>query len=324
MEKVLELKNVTRDYKSTTGVVNKKKVIVNAVKPMSFHVYRGEIFGLLGPNGAGKTTTIKMMTTLLTPTSGELKILGYDCVSHEKKIRPKINFVFGGERNLYWRLSAEDNLAFFADLYLVPREKQSSLIADVLKRVGIYDVRKRKVETFSKGMKQRLQIAKALLNEPEILFLDEPTIGLDPIGARDLRKIIREIASNDTTVVLTTHYMPEAEELCDRIAIVNDGELVALNNVKGLRDMIDEPAKLRIPSGNISDDECLVLKNHPTVKKVYKVEKSNFIDVYTHEVDQVLQVVIEKFGRDKIKGVQIQDVNLEDVYVELVGGSHAV
>lgn len=324
MEKVLELKNVTRDYKSTIGVVKKKKEIVKAVKPMSFHVYRGEIFGLLGPNGAGKTTTIKMMTTLLTPTSGELRILGHDCVCHEKKIRPRINFVFGGERNLYWRLSAEDNLAFFADLYLVPREKQKELIEDVLKRVGIYDVRKRKVESFSKGMKQRLQIAKALLNEPEILFLDEPTIGLDPIGARDLRKIIQEIASNDTTVVLTTHYMPEAEDLCDRIAIVNDGELVALNNVKGLRDMIDEPAKLRIPSGNLSEDECIDLKNHSKVKKVYKVDKSNFIDVYTHEVDQVLQAVIEKFGRDKVKGVQIQDVNLEDVYVELVGGSHAV
>lgn len=324
MEKVLELKNVTRDYKSTIGVVNKKKVIVNAVKPMSFDVYRGEIFGLLGPNGAGKTTTIKMMTTLLTPSSGELRILGNDCVGQEKKIRPRINFVFGGERNLYWRLSAEDNLAFFSDLYLVPRKKQSSLIPDILKRVGLYDVRQRKVETFSKGMKQRLQIAKALLNEPEILFLDEPTIGLDPIGARDLRKIIREIASNATTVVLTTHYMPEAEELCDRIAIVNNGELVALNDINGLRDMINEPAKLRIPSGNLSDNEFTDLKNHSMVKKICKVEKSNFIDVYTHKVDQVLHAVIESYGRDKVKGVQIQDVNLEDVYVELVGGSHAV
>lgn len=324
MEKVLELKDVTRDYKATIGVVNKKKEIIKAVKPISFDVYRGEIFGLLGPNGAGKTTTIKMMTTLLTPTSGKLKILNHNSVGEEKKIRPRINFVFGGERNLYWRLSAEDNLAFFADLYLVSRKKQRSLIPNILKKVGLYDVRQRKVETFSKGMKQRLQIAKALLNDPEILFLDEPTIGLDPIGARDLRKIIREIACNDTTVVLTTHYMPEAEELCDRIAIVNHGELVALNNISGLRDMINEPAKLRIPSENLSEDECLTLKNHSTVKKVYKIEKSNFIDVYTHEVNQVLHTLIENYGHDKVKGVQIQDVNLEDVYVELVGGSHAV
>jgi len=324
MEKVIEIKNVSRTYNGTVGVVKKKKEIVTAIKDMSFDVYKGEIFGLLGPNGAGKTTTIKMMTTLLTPTTGTITILGHDCTTDPKLIRPLINFVFGGERNLYWRLSAQDNLEFFADLYLVSRDKQKTIIPKLLKRVGLYDVKDRKVEAFSKGMKQRLQIAKALLNEPKILFLDEPTIGLDPVGARDLRDIIREIASNDTTVVLTTHYMPEAEELCDRIAIVNQGELIALNKVSGLRDMIDEPAKLRIPSENLEEADCDSLKEYAAVKHLYRIDKSNFIDVYTDEIDKVLQLLINDFGRDKVKGVQIQDVTLEDVYIELVGGRHAV
>ncbi|MBI9012417.1 MAG: ABC transporter ATP-binding protein [Clostridiales bacterium] len=324
MKEVLKLENVTRNYQTTIGVIRKKKETVEAVKPLNFSIYEGEIFGLLGPNGAGKTTTIKMMTTLLTPSSGVLSILGYDCVHDYKKIRPRINFIFGGERNLYWRLSAIENLIFFADLYLVPKEKQKKLIPKVLERVGLSDVKDRKIETFSKGMKQRLLIAKALLNEPEILFLDEPTIGLDPVGARELRTIIREIASNKTTVVLTTHYMPEAEELCDRIAIIDKGSIIALDDVTGLRNLIYEPAKLRFPSSNLNDSECHSIKSYDLVKKIYKIEKSNFIDIYTHEIDQVLNQIIKDYGKEKVKGMQIQDVNLEDVYVELVGGSHAV
>lgn len=324
MENIIVLENVTRNYKSVKGVVKREKEVVEAVKPLSFSIKKGEIFGLLGPNGAGKTTTIKMMTTLLTPSSGKLKVLGYDCASDEKKIRPHINFVFGGERNLYWRLSCFDNLKFFADLYHIPRKEQDQLLAGILKRVGLEEVKDRKVETFSKGMKQRLQIAKALLNNPKILFLDEPTIGLDPVGARELRDIIRDIASSDTTVVLTTHYMPEAEELCDRIAIINKGSLVALDNVAGLRERINEPAKLRIPSQNLSDDECLVLKEHEHVSRLVKFAKSNFIDVHTHEVERVLHHMVEDYGKHYIKGVQIQDVSLEDVYVELVGGSNEI
>lgn len=324
MKEVIKLKAIVRDYETTVGVVKKSKKIVHAVKSLSFSVKQGEIFGLLGPNGAGKTTTIKMMTTLLTPTSGQLELLGLDSVKDYKKIRPRINFIFGGERNLYWRLSALDNLKFFADLYLVPRDQQRELIPKLLKKVGLEEVADRKIETFSKGMKQRLLIAKALLNEPEILFLDEPTIGLDPVGAKDLRNIIREIASNNTTVVLTTHYMPEAEELCDRIAIINQGEIVALNDVSGLKSMINEPAKLRFPSNNLTDSECQWIKSYDTVQKIYRLDKSNFVDIYTHDIDQVMNQIIQDYGKNKVKGMQIQDVNLEDVYIELVGGRHAV
>lgn len=234
---VISVKDLKRTYVTKIGVLNQEKKAVEALKGISFDVYPGEIFGLLGPNGAGKTTTIKILTTLLAPTSGEAKVFGFDAFGDEKHIRPRINFIFGGERSLYWRLSGEDNLKYFADIYKIQRSKQPALIDRLFEEVGLTDVRKHKVETYSKGMKQRLQIARALLNEPEIIFLDEPSLGLDPVAARALKKMVRQIADQGKTVLLTTHYMQEAEELCDRIAIINDGELVALDTVEGLRNV---------------------------------------------------------------------------------------
>ena len=234
---VIAVKDLKRTYQTGIGLLNQEKKCIEALKGIHFQVYPGEIFGLLGQIGAVKTTTIKILTTLLAPTSGEAKVFGFDAFGEEKHIRPRINFIFGGERSLYWRLSGEDNLKFFADIYKIPRAKQPALIDRLFEEVGLSDVRKQKVETYSKGMKQRLQIARALLNEPDIIFLDEPSLGLDPVAARSLKKMIRQIADQGKTVLLTTHYMQEAEELCDRIAIINGGELIALDSVDGLRNL---------------------------------------------------------------------------------------
>lgn len=236
MKNIISIKNLTRIYNIKEGLLKQEKKVVNAVNDVSFEVKKGEIFGLLGPNGAGKTTIIKVMTTLLAPSSGEVKILGYDSFGEERYIRPRINFIFGGERSLYWRLSAKDNLQFFCDQYLVPKSKQSQIIDTLLDRVGLLEEKNRKVENFSKGMKQRLQIARSLINDPEIIFLDEPSIGLDPVGSRDLKKIVRQLSDSGKTVVLTTHYMPEAEELCDRIAIIDKGKLVEVESTKNLKE----------------------------------------------------------------------------------------
>lgn len=243
---VISVKNLTRTYMTKVGLLNQEKKFVEALKGISFDIHKGEIFGLLGPNGAGKTTTIKILTTLLAPTSGEAKVLGFDAFGQEQKIRHRINFIFGGERSLYWRLSGEENLKYFADLYKIPRAKQPELLNRLFALVELSEVRDRKVESYSKGMKQRLQIARALLNDPEIIFLDEPSIGLDPIGARALKAIVRQIADQGTTVLLTTHYMPEAEELCDRIAIINHGELIALDTVEGLKGRINQEMRDKI------------------------------------------------------------------------------
>lgn len=234
MEFVIDVKNLRRCYTTPQGLFRKKEKSVVAVDDLSFRVKKGEIFGLLGQNGAGKSTTIKILSTMLLPTAGQVSVLGYDIYTEERRIRENINFVFGGERSLYFRLSAKDNLAYFADLYKIPRRKQNGLVSDLLDLVGLSHVPDRRVETFSKGMKQRLQIARALLNDPEIIFLDEPSIGLDPVGALELRQLIKKLAEQGKTVLLTTHYMAEAEELCDRIAIIDKGQMLTCGTMEEL------------------------------------------------------------------------------------------
>ena len=227
MGTVIEVKNLQRDYFTHHGIIRKKTETIHAVQGISFQVQQGEIFGLLGQNGAGKTTTIKMLTTLLAPTSGTCKVLGYDTFGQEKYIRKRINFIFGGELGVYRRLSARDNLRYFGNLYLLDSREREQRIESILKLVDLWDRADDLAETFSKGMIQRLQIARGLINDPEILFMDEPTVGLDPLGAHMLRDIIRKLKDKGKTVLLTTHYLPEAEELCDRMVILNKGQIVA-------------------------------------------------------------------------------------------------
>lgn len=227
METVIEVKDLRREYVTYKGAIHKTKEVVEAVRGIEFAVKRGEIFGLLGQNGAGKTTTIKMLTTLLAPTSGTCKVFGYETFGQEKQIRKRINFIFGGEMGVYRRLSARDNLRYFANLYLLDTAERERRIDEILELVELTDAADRLAETYSKGMIQRLQIARGLINNPEILFMDEPTVGLDPLGAHMLRDIIRKLRDEGKTVLLTTHYLPEAEELCNRLVILNHGEIVA-------------------------------------------------------------------------------------------------
>lgn len=226
MENIIEVNELKREYVVRKGLLHHEKNVVKAVDGISFTVRKGEILGLLGQNGAGKTTTIKMLTTLLAPTSGTCKVMGYDCFGQEKEIRRKINFIFGGETGVYRRLSARDNLQYFSNLYLLNPKGQTENIERILELVDLKDRADNLAETFSKGMIQRLQIARGLINDPEILFMDEPTVGLDPIGAKMLRDIIRKLKEEGRTVLLTTHYLQEAEELCDHLVIVNKGKIV--------------------------------------------------------------------------------------------------
>jgi ABC-2 type transport system ATP-binding protein len=224
---VIEVNQLTRTYR-TGGLFSRSRKEVQAVRGISFAVERGELFGLLGPNGAGKTTTIKMlMTLLLLPTSGTARVLGLDVVKDAQAVRRKVGYVFGGDRGLYERLSGLDNLRYFAELYGVPPRSQRSRIAELLDLVGLQGREKERVEGYSRGMRQRLHIARGLLHRPEVLFLDEPSIGIDPVGARELRVTVRDLVEQGTTVLLTTHYMFEADELCGRIAVIAGGRIVA-------------------------------------------------------------------------------------------------
>lgn len=215
----IQTTNLTRDYKS-----------VRAVDGISFSVTPGEIFGFLGPNGAGKTTTIKMLTGQLRPTSGEAKVMGCDIVDERQRLKPLVGVVFEAQ-NLYERMSGRDNLVFSARLYGVKKAR----VDEALSEVGLLDRGKEKVNTYSNGMKQRLLIARGLLHHPRVLFLDEPTRGLDPNAARSIRAIIADLAEQGMTIFLTTHYMEEADQLSDRVAIIDKGRIAALDTPEMLK-----------------------------------------------------------------------------------------
>ena len=217
--KAIQVKDLTRDYK-----------YLRAVDHISFVVETGVIFGFLGPNGAGKTTTIKILTGQLRPTSGSARVAGCDVVSEREALKPQIGVVFEYQ-NIYERLSARENLAFTARLYGVSQDR----VDEALALVGLSGRAKEKTKRFSNGMKQRLLIARALLHHPQVLFLDEPTRGLDPNVARDIRAFIAELAVQGMTVFLTTHYMEEADRLCDRVAILDEGRIVALDTPSRLK-----------------------------------------------------------------------------------------
>ena len=215
----IEVQDLTRDYNSE-----------RAVDGINFKVDQGEIFGYLGPNGAGKTTTIRILTGQLRPSAGSAKVMGCDVVADREALKPQIGVVFESQ-NLYERLSARDNLNFYARLYRVDRSR----VEQVLEQIGLSRRAKDKISTYSNGMKQRLLIGRALLHEPQVLFLDEPTRGLDPNIARDIRQIVAELAQAGMTIFLTTHYMEEADQLSDRVAIINQGRIVALDEPEVLK-----------------------------------------------------------------------------------------
>ena len=217
--KAISVQNLTRDYDGQ-----------RAVDGISFEVEPGEIFGFLGPNGAGKTTTIKMLTGQLRPSSGQARVAGCDVVSERQGLKPQIGVVFDSQ-NIYERLSGRDNLRFYARLYRVKKSR----VEEMLAQVGMADRAGDKMSTYSNGMKQRLVIARALLHRPKVLFLDEPTRGLDPNVARDIRAIVRELAEGGMTVFLTTHYMEEADQLSDRVAIIDQGRIVAMGAPEELK-----------------------------------------------------------------------------------------
>ena len=207
--------------------LHRKKEWIQAVRDVSLQVERGQIVGLLGVNGAGKTTTIKMLTTLLEPTAGTYEVDGIDAIKHPMDIKKKINMIAGGERMIYWRLTAWENLWYYGQLYHVPNNILKARIPELISLVGLDGKEHIPVETYSKGMKQRLQIARGLINDPQYLFLDEPTIGLDPVVSRELRSHIALLArERKKGILLTSHYMGEIEELCDYIYILRDGLLI--------------------------------------------------------------------------------------------------
>ncbi|WP_239984631.1 ABC transporter ATP-binding protein [Lentibacillus sediminis] len=307
---VIEVKNLTRFYKLKEG----NKIALDNV---SFDVKQGEVFGLLGPNGAGKTTTIKILTTLLLPTAGEAKVLGLDVVTESQKIRDNINFVYGGERGVYGRLTGKEYMYYFCTLYKVKHREQQALIERLLDLVGLKDAENQIIHTYSKGMIQRLHIARSLINEPKLLFLDEPTIGLDPVGAKLLRDLVRELSNRGITIILTTHYMQEADDLCDRIAFIRDGKISTIGEPIQIKESCNH---LNLYEAFMSLDQTNALQKDKMFKNL---EVDELKDPFVHlkfETDSLAETEItsylEQFGQ--VLKLRKREISLEDAYIYLM------
>ena len=236
---MIEIKNLQKvyDVKRRQSFFHSTREKVVAVKDISLRIDKGQIVGLLGINGAGKTTTIKMLTTLIEPTNGSYSFDGIDAIVKPDLVKRQINMIAGGERMIYWRLTAYENLWYYGQLYGIDNTLLEKRIEQLLHIVGLEDKADLPVETYSKGMKQRLQIARGLINDPKYIFLDEPTIGLDAVVTKDLHREIRSLAKDrGKGILLTSHYLSEVEELCDYIYIMNKGELVIEGTKKDLTD----------------------------------------------------------------------------------------
>ncbi len=268
----IEVRDLNRVFVSRKGFLFRERTRTEALKGVDLTVEQGAIFGLLGPNGAGKTTLVKILSTLLLPTSGTAAVLGHDVVHDTAWLRPRMGLVLGGERGLYNRIDGKENLRYFADLYGIPVHERDARIREVLERVDLTWAAERRVEEYSRGMKQKLHIARGILHRPQILFLDEPTIGLDPKSARETRKLVRSLVADGVTIFLTTHYMFEAEELCPEIAILSKGRIVARDTVSALRQLVGGDRTIEVDAYGFEDREIDQLKHLPGVSKVVTEE----------------------------------------------------
>jgi ABC-2 type transport system ATP-binding protein len=308
---------------SAIEISHLKKVFgeLAAVDDVSFSVKKGEIFGLLGPNGAGKSTIIRMLCTLSRPTSGSAKVASYDIVKQDGKVRQHIGLV-SEKMIMYDQLTARENLKLFGKLYNIPNHLLNARINELLGFVRMEKWADHKIDTFSTGMKQRINVIRALVNEPNILFLDEPTLGLDPQSTAEIRELIRRInLENGTTIILTTHIMVEADNLCKRIGIIDHGKIVALDTPANLKKLISgtDVAAFEIEISNLEPHMMSSLQSQSQIKSLVQVDlthllvRANGSDAFDSIIDN-----LRKNGA-KVRMVKNLEPSLEDVFLHLTG-----
>jgi ABC-2 type transport system ATP-binding protein len=295
-----------------------------ALEKVNLTVERGELFGLLGPNGAGKTTLIKILTTLLAPTSGWARVASHDVIKAPHLVRPRINMVSGGESSGYGLLTVRENLWMFSQFYGMPSKEANHRIVELLKLVGLEDRIHTKSSDLSTGLRQKMNIVRGFLTDPEVLFLDEPTLGLDVGASRDVRKLIRNWldANKSRTLLLTTHYMVEAEELCDRVAIINKGRVLACDTPANLKRNLQRDAIFEIETSPLNGLNHTILGYQPEVKKaaLTEAEGGAKLELILKE-ESALASVINLITQKNIKILRLskREPSLEDVFMELVG-----
>jgi ABC-2 type transport system ATP-binding protein len=297
---VIEINKLTKHFKN-----------IKAVEELSFSIEEGEVFGLLGPNGAGKTTTIKMLATLLDPSSGTAKVNGFDIKTQPSKVRESIGIVFQ-EPSTDELLTGQENLKLHALIYDIPSIEAEKRIKDALELVELTERKNDPVKTYSGGMRRRLEIARGLLHRPKIMFLDEPTLGLDPRGRETMWKYVeRLVEEEDMTILLTTHYMQEADALADRICIIDQGKSVAIDSTDNLKKMVGGDLVTIV-----ADSPCLdKITGLRFVKSVEKKDGDYLIMV--DDAAAHLQELLKKLG--KVECVEVRSPTLDDVFIKFTG-----
>lgn len=317
MPAILEVKNLVKKYGDFT-----------AVKGISFDVQEGEIFSLLGPNGAGKTTTISMLSTLYNPTDGDATIDGHSVRKDPMAVRQVIGVV-PQDLALYEDLTARENLEFWGQMYGLSGKSLASRIDEVLAQIGLTDKAKNRVRTFSGGMKRRMNIGVGLLHKPRLLFMDEPTVGIDPQSRRAILDTVKDLNAQGMTVLYTTHYMEEAAELSSRVGIIDHGELIALGTQKELTQQVGQTETLILHLGEHDDPEALAkaLEGLPGVLEASAAfgnqqgQADHEVSLITHEAEEILAAVVSKANERgiKIRSIDIREPNLEAVFLHLTG-----
>jgi ABC-2 type transport system ATP-binding protein len=296
-----------------------------AVDGVDLHIPQGEVFGLLGPNGAGKSTTIRMLCTLLEPTSGTARVNGFDLIKEPTQVRQSLGIVLAGERSIYWKLTGRENLEYFAALYHIPPLQARKRINELLERMELTERANELVEKYSTGMKQRIALSKALLARPPILLLDEPTLGLDPQAARRVRELIVELKQEGHTILLTTHYMEEADQLSDRIGIIDQGTIIALDTPERLKKRIDQQEVVRMEISGWHTEMAEVIRSMPQVGNVLErnmgTDSLYEVSLQTANSRQVLPGIIQTINQNgtRLVNMNIVKPSLEDVFINLTG-----
>ena len=301
------------------------KAYFTAVDGVSLQIQRGEVFGLLGPNGAGKTTTIRMLCTLLEPTSGTARVNDFDIFKQSNQVRQSLGTVLAGERSIYWKLTARENLEYFAALYHVPPASAKRRVSELLERMELTERADDLVEKYSTGMKQRVAISRALLARPPILLLDEPTLGLDPQAARKVRQLIEDLRAEGHTILLTTHYMEEADQLSDRIGIIDQGKIIALDTPANLKQRIHQKDIIRLEVSGWKSEMAALLGNLGGVENLVARQAQSDgvweVSLHTAHSRALLPGLIERISQNgtRLVNLNIVQPSLEDVFIDLTG-----
>jgi ABC-2 type transport system ATP-binding protein len=321
----IQTEKLGRIYKIRGGKKSEPRQLI-ALENVDLHIQRGELFGLLGPNGAGKTTLIKILTTLLAPTSGRAVVAGFDVAKEPQKVRPCINMVSGGEASGYGLLTVRENLWMFSQFYGIPSKVAKQRIQQLLEIVGLQDRANAKSSDLSTGLRQKMNIVRGFMTDPDVLFLDEPTLGLDVGASREVRRFVRSWVDDnpDRSLLLTTHYMVEADELCDRVAIINQGRVLACDTPTHLKHQLQKEAIFRLQVSPLNGLGIEVFQRLPGVNKVtHSPQDGSALLQFILAEEQVLASVVSTLTAHNIRILNLQksEPTLEDVFVHLVGQS---